>query len=208
MNYVITIARTYGSGGRIIAAKLSERLGIPYYERAILQMASEESGLSESLFRQVDERLRGSAITKWLSRRPPTVELSPTERGFTSDDNLFAIQADIIRNLAKTESCIVLGKCADVVLSDYSNVLTTFLVSSEDESVAPIMRELQVSAAKAREAIRKTNRYRSDYYHHYSGGKEWLDARNYDLMLNSARMGRDTCVDVLESVARMRFSLA
>ena len=117
-NFVITIARGFGSGGKEIATKLGERLGIPCYERQILTLASDKSGIDESLFVDSDEKLRSNKVAKLLHKIPFSNVLEPHEKAFVSDTNLFNIQAEIIRELARTESCIIVGKCADFVLKD------------------------------------------------------------------------------------------
>ena len=114
-NFVITIARGFGSGGKEIATKLGERLGIPCYERQILTLASDKSGIDESLFVDSDEKLRSNKVAKLLHKIPFSNVLEPHEKAFVSDTNLFNIQAEIIRELARTESCIIVGKCADFV---------------------------------------------------------------------------------------------
>ena len=111
--FVITIARGFGSGGKEIGMNLSKELGIPCYDRQILTMASDQSGIDESIFVETNEKLRGKYIANFLRKVPVTGVLEPWEREFTSDVNVFNIQADIIRSLANTESCIIIGKCAD-----------------------------------------------------------------------------------------------
>ena len=110
-NYIITIARSFGSGGKEIAALLSEKLGIPWYERQILTMASQASGIDESEFVEVDERLHGSYLIKSLTKLPTANVLRPESRAFVSDLNLYNIQAEIIKELSHTQSCIIVGKC-------------------------------------------------------------------------------------------------
>lgn len=206
-HYVITIARGFGSGGKEIGSKLANRLHIPCYENQILKMASEKSGLHEKLFRDVDEKLRGSYLRNWLKSKPFPMEASPTEKKFTSDINLYYIQAEIIEELARTQSCIIIGKCADVVLSTFPNVVSVYIEAPEADCVASIMRKLQVPQERARELIRKTDKYRSDYYKYYSHGKDWENPDNYDMILNSAKIGRDRCVDVIESYVKIKFDL-
>ena len=206
MSYVVCIARGFGSGGKTIATNLADRLGIPCYEDQILSMASEESGLNERLFREVDERLRGSAIIRRLGQIPNHLrEALPTEPAFTSDRNLFAIQARIISELASSESCVIVGKCADVVLANRTNVVSAFVTAPPADACARIMRQCQVDAARARELVEKTDRYRSEYYRYYSGGHEWKDPDNWDLILNSAKVGIDRCVDVLADYVDLKF---
>ena len=206
MSYVVCIARGFGSGGKTIANRLADRMGIACYEDQILSMASEQSGLNERLFREVDERLRGGAISRRLRQIPNHLrEALPTERTFTSDRNLFAIQARIISELASSESCVIIGKCADVVLANRSNVVSAFVTAPVADACARIMRQCQVDQTSARELIKKTDKYRSDYYRYYSGGREWMDPDNWDLVLNSAKVGIDRCVDMLTSYVDPQF---
>ncbi|MGI6012575.1 MAG: AAA family ATPase [Ruminococcus sp.] len=207
MYYVITIARGFGSGGKEIGSKLADRLHIPCYESQILKMASEETGLSEHLFRQVDEKLKGGYLINKLNHMRFPMEVSPTEKKFISNNNLFLIQSRIIQELARSQSCIILGKCADVVLSTFPNVVSVYVDAPEADCVASIMRKLQIPEDEARDLVRKTDRYRSDYYKCYSKGKNWKNPDNYELVLNSAKVGRDRCVDVLEYYVKTKFNL-
>lgn len=205
--YVITIARGFGSGGKEIGSKLADRLHIPCYESQILKMASEETGLSEKLFREVDEKLKGGYLINKLNHMRFPMEVAPTEKKFISNNNLFLIQSRIIQELARSQSCIILGKCADVVLSTFPNVVSVYVDAPEADCVASIMRKLQISEERARDLVRKTDRYRSDYYKCYSKGKNWKNPDNYELVLNSAKVGRDRCVDVLEYYVKTKFNL-
>lgn len=207
-NYVITIARGFGSGGKEIGTKLAERLGIPCYEKQILDMASEYSGINRELFAEVDERLRGSYIGNWLKRTPTSRLAEPTEKKFTSDMNLFNIQSEIIRELAKTESCIIIGKCADYVLADRNNVVSFYIEAPRKDCVRSIMSKMQVSEERAHELIQKTDKYRADYYKYYTNGNYWTNPVNYDMTLNSARIGRDRCVDVMENYLHLKLRIS
>lgn len=196
--YVITIARGFGSGGKEIGMKLAAELGIPCYEKQILDMASDYSGINKRLFMEVDEKLRGSYIANLIKKVPGCNVIQPNEKGFISDVNLYNIQAEIIRELAKTESCIIIGKCADYVLRDKENVISIYIEAPRKQCVASIMNKMQVSEEEANELIRKTDKYRADYYKYYTGGKSWTNPINYDMTLNSARIGRDRCVEVIK----------
>lgn len=119
---------------------MSKELGIPCYERQILEMASEQSGLSQELFKNVDEKLPTGFLRKRLQGFPSTnYVVSPTEKHFVSDVNLYNIQARIIRDLANTESCIIIGKCADVVLRNFGNVISVYIEAPRDACVQSIM---------------------------------------------------------------------
>ncbi|MCI6715489.1 MAG: cytidylate kinase-like family protein, partial [Lachnospiraceae bacterium] len=193
-NYVITIARGFGSGGKAIGTKLAEELGIPCYERQLIDMASEYSGINKQLFAEVDEKLRGNYVMKHLMKIPYTYVVEPSDKEFTSDVNLFNIQSEIIRELAKTESFVVIGKCADYILKDQPNVISVYVEAPEKDCIETVMDRMQVSESRAKELVHKTDKYRSDYYKYYTRGKNWKDPVNYDLTLNSSKVGWDNCV--------------
>lgn len=204
-HYIITIARGFGSGGKQIGKRLGERLGIPCYEKEILTMASEKSGISESIFARTDEKLRGNLLMNELRAIPREVSVSPQDKKFVSDGNLFAIQSEIIRTLAKTEPCIILGKCADYVLREFDNVFTIYIDAPREACVSVVMKLMSVTEKEARRLIERTDRYRADYYKFYTGGRDWSDPVNYHMFLNSGKLGWDSCVDIIESVIRLKF---
>ena len=207
-HYVITIARGFGSGGKEIGSKLAASLGIPCYESQILKMASDESGLNEALFSQVDEKLNVEGRVRSYLRRVPFEKVAtPSMKEFTSDINLFNIQTQIIRHLANSESCIIIGKCADYVLRKYPNVLSVYIEAPRSACVNSIMNKMGVTEAEAHKLIEKTDKYRADYYKYYTHGGYWTNPVNYDLTLNSDRVGRDKCVDVLEQFLKIKFEL-
>lgn len=207
-HYVITIARGFGSGGKEIGSKLAARLGIPCYESQILKMASDESGLNEALFSQVDEKLNVEGRVRSYLRRVPFEKVAtPSMKEFTSDINLFNIQSQIIRHLANSESCIIIGKCADYVLRKYPNVLSVYIEAPRSACVNSIMNKMGVTEAEAHKLIEKTDKYRADYYKYYTHGGYWTNPVNYDLTLNSDRVGRDKCVDVLEQFLKIKFDM-
>ena len=126
-NIVITIARQYGSGGKTIGAMLAKELGINCYSREILKMASEESGINEGLFGMSDEKIKKAPWFKILNRPYDGELLTPEDRDFVSDDNLFNYQAKVIRDLAEKESCVIVGRCADYIFRDHRNVLNIYI---------------------------------------------------------------------------------
>lgn len=206
-NYVIAIGRGFGSGGKAIGVQLAGELGIPCYERQLLDMASEYSGINKKLFAEVDEKLRGSYAMKHLMKIPYTYVVEPRDKEFTSDINLFNIQSEIIRELAKTESFVVIGKCADYVLREQPNVVSVYVEAPEKDCIATVMDRMQVSESRAKELIHKTDKYRADYYKYYTRGKNWKDPLNYDLMLNSSKIGWDNCVKLIREYVALKFQI-
>ncbi|MBE6015531.1 MAG: cytidylate kinase-like family protein [Lachnospiraceae bacterium] len=205
MNYVITIARGFGSGGKDIGMRLSKELGIPCYDRQILTMASDHSGIDESIFVENDEKLRGRNIAKFLRKVPVTGVLEPWDRDFVSDVNVFNLQAEIIRSLASTESCIIIGKCADDILKDRKNVISIYVEAPRQACIQSITEKMHVSPERAAKLIVSTDKYRANYYSYYTGGKKWTNPTNYDMVLNSDRIGRPKCVEIIKNYIKIKF---
>ena len=129
---VITIARSYGSGGRTLGKLLAEQLGINCYDREILRMASDASGINEALFGQADERLKRSPLFGILKKNPYKGGVIPPENSdFVSDDNLFNYQAKVIKELAAQESCVIIGRCADYLLRDDPDVIKLYFCATQ-----------------------------------------------------------------------------
>lgn len=205
INYVITIARGFGSGGKEIGEKLAKELGIPCYDRQILTMASDKNGVDESLFVETNEKLRGKYIANFLRRIPVTGIVEAHDKNFVSDVNIFNLQAEIITSLAASESCIIIGKCADHILRNYKNVISIYIEAPREACVKSIKEKMHVSQDRANQLIHSTDKYRAKYYSYYTGGKDWTNPINYDLVLNSARIGRDKCVEVIKNYINIKF---
>ena len=204
-NYIITIARGFGSGGKYIGQKVGELLDIPCYEREILTMASEKSGINEAVFAEIDEKLRGSRIRNALRAMPCERTIYPQDKEFVSDNNLFQIQSEIIKALADEESCVIIGKCADYVLQNRPNVLSIYVDAPREYCVYHIMQKMSVSEKEANKLIEKTDKYRADYYRYYTKGGNWVNPTNYHLFLNSDKLGRNNCADIIANIIRENY---
>lgn len=205
-NFVITIARGFGSGGRTIAAMLADELHIHSYENRILTLASQYSGYPEHFFKEANETLNGSLITKQLQALPkrhhPVGELSR----FTSDDRLFEAQKIIIEKLAASESCIIVGKCADYILKDYDNVISVYVEAPRSYTLRRVMERMDdITVEEASRLITRTDKYRADYYKYYTGGNYWTNPVNYDLTLNNDRLGDERCVQLILECMKLKF---
>lgn len=202
-NIVVTIARQYGSGGKTIGEMLAERLNVHFYNKELMKLASEDSGISEALFVNADERSKGS----WRFGTPNvyTGELIPPESDdFTSPDNLFNYQAKVIKRLAEEQSCVIVGRCADFVLKDYDNVLSVFVHAPHDFCMEQAAKKHSMSQKELEKFILKTDKFRAEYYKYHTG-REWTDARNYDLCLDSSKLGFERCVDEIIAYMNVRF---
>jgi len=203
-NIVITVARQYGSGGKTIGAMLAKELGINCYSQEILSMASEESGINERLFGKSDERLNGFSWFKLLKRPYEGQLISPSSNNFVSDDNLFNFQAKVIKDLAQTESCVIIGRCADYILKDYPNVVKVFVHANREFCIERALERNDMTRKEVEKFIDKTDKYRGDFCRYYTG-REWTDARHYDLCLDSSKLGFEKCVQEIKSYINIRF---
>lgn len=199
---VVTIARQYGSGGRTVGEMLAKKMGISYYDKDIIRMASEDSGIHETLFGRVDEY---SSAKKPLFGKSGIYKgelIPPQSKDFTSDENLFNYQAKIIRELAEKESCVIIGRCSNYVLKDYPNVLRVFVHASWDYRMQEASKKLSLSLNELDKFLRKDDKRKQDYYHRFTGG-EWTDATNYDLCLDSSKLGYEKCLEEIEYRIKM-----
>jgi cytidylate kinase len=205
-NYVITIARGFGSGGKQVGLALSDELGIPCYESQILAMASEYSGIRKEKFAQMDEKLRSGSLLQKLKSAPNIDRVvTPSDKKFVSDDNLFSIQTRIIHELAEKESCIIIGKCANYILRGALNVVSVYIEAPRAVCLARVMDKLGISEEEAHALIAKTDKYRADYFHYYTGGKVWTDPVLYDMTLNSGRVSIEKCVKLIQECLKIKF---
>ena len=197
-NFVVTIARQYGSGGRTVGEMLANKLGIAYYDKDIIRLASEESGIHQKLFGRVDE---------YTSAKPPLFGgketlytgglIPPQSKDFTSDENLFNYQAKIIRHLAETESCVIIGRCSNYILKDFPNVLSVFIHASWEFRIEKATEKLSKPTKEIEKYLQKDDKRKLEFCRRFTGG-EWTDEANYDLCLDSSVLGYDGCVEEIE----------
>ncbi len=199
--HVITIARGYGSGGRTIGQMLAQKLDIPFYDREILYMASEESGINIDLFGKMDETVKRGLFNPISSKYEGGV-IPPESSDFVSDRNLFNYQAKIIKELADKASCVIVGRCADYILKDRPNVTRVFVWAPYEDCVKNVMNVTLVTEKEARKRIREIDAHRNAYYRFYTGS-DWDDIHNYDLCINSSSLGFEKSVDLISSYVKL-----
>ncbi len=195
--YVITIARGFGSGGRTIGRMLAERLDIDCYDSDLIRLASEESGINIELFGKADERVKTNLFRRY-NRDYGYRLIPPDSDEFVSDKNLFNYQAKIIRDLAEKQNCIIVGRCADHILKDDPHVLRLFIYADRETCVKNVTELYGVMPKEAVDRIESLDKARASYYKYYTG-KEWDDAVNYDLCINTSRIGFEKTVDAVIS---------
>lgn len=200
--FVITIARGFGSGGRTIGKMLAEKLGVKFYDKELIRIASDESGINEALFGQNDEKTKNGLFGKPGVYKGEVI--APGKSGFISEENLFNYQAMVIKKLASEESCVIVGRCADYVLRSEPHVVRVFIYADEEQCIKNTAEVKGITDRKeAIKTITATDKERAAYYKAHTG-REWIDARNYDLCLNSGDLGFDKCVDIISDFIRTK----
>ncbi len=203
-NHVITIARSYGSGGRKMGKLLAKELGYEYYDREILRIASDVSGISEELFSQADEQHKRMPLFR-IARELYTGEVIPPDSDdFISNENLFRYQAKIIRELASTRNCVIVGRCANYILRGRENVINVFVTAPVVDCVRRVMQSDGLTLEEAEKKIKRIDKRRADYFKYFTG-RQWHDAALYDLCLNTGHMQEEKCLEVVKAYMNARF---
>lgn len=195
---IITISREFGSGGRSIGKAVAERLQIPYYDKELIKQVAERTGFDAKFIEEQGEYAADRGIFSYI--RFPWGTPQDVMGGMTAADFLWVMQREVILELAEKEPCVIVGRCADWILKDRPDCLHAFIHADQAFKAERIVR-LYGESEKAPEArLRdKDNRRRANYKHFT--GREWGRCENYDLTLNSGRLGIDRCVDLLVGLA-------
>ena len=205
--FAIAITRTCGSGGgSYIGRKIAADYGIDFYDQKLLRLASEDSGINETIFSQADEDTRKRLLYKVSRSVYDGRDIPPESGNFLSDRALFAHQAKVLRRLLDQESYVCVGRAADFVLKDKPRVLSVFLDASYTDRIQREMTRQGISRGEAKRYIDRLDKYRNDYYTYHTG-KRWKDLSNYDLCLDTAVLGLDNCVSLIEEYMYLRFGV-
>ena len=204
-HYVITIERQYGSGGRITGMRLAEELGIHYYDEEILKMTSETSAIGEQYFRLADEKAGNNLLYRTVTNMKPELS-APVQDGhrLTSPENLFRFQSEVIRKLAESENCIIIGRCGNYVLQDQlDDVVRIFVYADTVTRVRRVMDVDKVDEEEALRRMKKIDKERTEY-HKYFTGRNWMDMENYDLPINASRIDYDQMIKLIKDYLKLR----
>ena len=195
-NTIITIGRQYGSGGHDIGKQLAEELNVPFYDKALLERAAKDSGLCQEIFENHDEKPTNSFLYSLVM---DTYSLGYTTSSFSEmplNHKIFLAQFDAIKNIAKEGPCVIVGRCADYALADFPNVVNVFPHADLQDRIVRIARRHDLTDAKAKDLIIKTDKRRASYYNYYTS-KKWGEAAGYDLSLNTATLGIDGTIHMI-----------
>jgi len=193
---IITIGRQFGSGGYDVGKQLAEKLGIDFYDKELLGRAAKETGINPELFARADEQPTNSFL---YSMSLGTVGLHTgfmATPDYLTNDKLFTLQSETIRSIAQEHSCVIIGRCADYVLRDHPGLVSVFVHSDIERRVSRVMERANMNAEQARQAIKKTDRRRSSYYNYFTD-RNWGGVDNYDLSVDSGRVGVEGAVELI-----------
>ena len=200
---IITITRQYGSGGHDIGVLLSKRLGIPFYDKELINIAAKESGVAPEVFEKADEKASNSLLYSL------SVGLYNYGNSFSSsmgdlpvNDKLYLMLQKIIKEKAEQECFVVVGRCADYVLRDNDNVVNIFIYADLESRAKRAVERHDIEPARAKQAVQKADKNRANYYSFYSG-KKWGLADNYDLCINTTDLSCEQAADLIEDYLRI-----
>lgn len=196
MKTVITIARQYGSGGREIGRKLAKKFGVPFYDKELIALAAKKSGISEKVFEEADEKAASSLLYSLLMGNYSFTNGVPMVNNMPVNDKLFMLQAKIIRDAAKASPCVIVGRCADNILSNKKDVLNVFIYADKLSRMDRIVTQYGVDQNEAAECLIKQDKQRANYYNFYTG-KKWGDIENCNLAVNSSTFGINGAVELI-----------
>ena len=174
MPRIITIAREYGSGGRLIAQKVAQKVGLVYYDNEVIDLAAREMGMDVDAIRKVAEQKSSSFM----------YTMSSSAFSLPLNEQVFVMQSKIIRHLANHDSCIIVNGCADYILEDYDDVLSIFIHAPLESRIRRVKEDYQEVHDDYKKYVTKRDKGRSNYYNYYTT-KKWGHLKNFDLTINS-----------------------
>ena len=197
---IITISRAFGSGGRTIGKEVAKRLGIPYYDKELVDKVAEESGFHADFIEEAGEYAPvTSSFLFNIAVSPNPLAIMGT---MSMADQLFVCQTNVIRRLADEGPCVIIGRCADYILRDREDCLHVFVHADMEARAERIVRLYGETKQSPQKRLTDKDNKRKVYYRHYTN-RNWGEAQNYHLSLNSGLIGVEKCVDIIVDVAKL-----
>ena len=199
MSLIITIGRQFGSGGRDVGEKVAEYFNIPFYDKELVELAAQKSNISKEALKEVDEHATNSFLYSLASGNYSMRGINaPIYYEMPINDKLFIAQADVIKEVAKRGSCVIVGRCADYVLENENvDVLSVFVYGSVDYRAKRVMSALDITQAKAKDKVLKTDKQRRTYYDYYV-------MSNYDLCIDAEKFGIEETANMIINAAKKK----
>lgn len=199
---IITIGRQFGSGGLEVGKKVAKRLNIDFYDKELISIAAKESGFTESIFEKADEAPSNSFLYSVVMGSYPMNSLFFQNNDLLTNDKLFNIQSNVIRKISKDKSCVIVGRCSDYILRDEKNIVRVFLRANMEMRKQRVQTEYNIKEGNIENIIEKKDKKRASYYNYYTGN-EWSSLENYDIILNTSKIGIDNTVETIINYAKM-----
>ena len=200
---IVTIARQFGSGGREIGEMVAKSLGFEYHDKSLISLAAEKSGINHDVLKNTDEKATPSFL---YSIAMGGMGMVPFSHGMPYDtpinDKLFVLQSGIIEELAKSNSCVFIGRCADYVLRDFDNVVRVFIYADIDKRAEEVAYRNNIPLSEARSLAVKLDKKRANYYGYYTS-KKWGRSENYDLMIDTTKIGKEGAAQIIENFVKI-----
>lgn len=193
---IISVGREFGSAGHVIAKELAERFGLPYYDNNLLLHIAEEKNLSHNILKKYDEKPKSRLFPK-------------TVGGYSSspEENVALMQFDYLRQMAdEGKSFVIVGRCAETILKDYPKLISIFILGDYETKLQRVQERHKVSTEEAKQILQRGDWKRKSYHNYYCKGK-WGDSRNYDISVNSSKLGIEKTTDMLENYIRERINM-
>ena len=194
---IYTIGREFGSFGKQVGEKLAEKLGIKFYDKELLQIASKESGFCEDIFENHDEKPTSSFLYSLVVDTCSGGSFTSTPfLEMPLNQKVFLAQFETIKKIASQESCVIVGRCADYALADEKRCINIFIRADMKDKIKRISQRLDLTENKAKDLIQKNDKQRASYYNYYTNIK-WGDSRSYDLCRNTSQISIDDAADLI-----------
>lgn len=200
---IITIGRQFGSGGHVVGERLAEKLGIPFYDKELIAMAARESGYSEKLFEEADEKPTNSFLYSLAMGSYIMGSGLSGNIDMPINDKLFVIQSNIIQKIADEGSCIIVGRCADYILKDNYDCVNVFIHADMKVRIKNISEKFEVTDSKAEDMIIKTDKKRASYYNYFSSAN-WGKIDSYHLSIDAGLIGIDNAAELIKTYVEMK----
>ncbi|MBE6035087.1 cytidylate kinase-like family protein [Aminipila sp.] len=198
---IVTISRTYGSGGRIIGQKLAEDMGVPFYDKALIDRIAEESGFSRDMIENAEMKAKNSFLYTLASSLGGNGEAGVD--GLSLNDKFFLAQVNVIRKIAEEGPCVIIGRCADYILKDIHDATKIFICAEMHNRKERAVKEYGMDEATVETEIKKIDKARTNYYNLHTGRK-WGDVLNYHLTLDSGYIGLEDTIALIEEFLERR----
>ena len=197
---IITISREFGSGGRFIGENVAKKLDIAFYDKAIIEMASDKTGFSPDYIKENEQKLTSPSLFNFAISGSYAGNMV-FGNGESLQDTMFFAQSNVIKEIASKHSCVIVGRCADYVLEKFDNCINIFIHSDMQSKINRAVNEYKLDSSSVEKILKDRDKLRAKHYNYYTG-RVWGDARNYDACFNSDYIGLEKVEDIIVDMAK------